>query len=228
MSELTIGAAPLMRLLQLVSPALPIGAFAYSHGLEAAVELGFVDDAESAARWIDGLLRHSFRTWEIPMLGRLHGAFAAGDSDAVRHWNDRLWASRPSAELAEENRQLGLALARISAHMGIDEAVGWWTDPKVTYEAVFALACAHWQIPIEVGARAYAFGLCEMLVGAATKLVPLGQTDGQRILSQLGLAVGPAAELGLSLGDDDMAAFAPAHAITSAIHETQYTRLFRS
>jgi urease accessory protein len=227
-SEHSIADAPLMRLLQLVSPTLPIGAFAYSHGLEAALHLGFVHDAPTTASWIEGLLFDSFRTWEIPFFYRLHRAFSARDAASVRHWNDRLWASRASGELAEENRQLGLALARIATHLGIIDAAKWWTDPKATYEAVFALACARWQIPAAVGARAYAFAFCEMLVGAATKLVPLGQTDGQRILSRLGLAVGPAVEHGASLGDDELASFAPAHAIASALHETQYTRLFRS
>jgi urease accessory protein len=227
-SDLSIADVSFVRLLQLVSPALPIGAFAYSHGIEAAVDLGFIDDAESAAAWIDGILRHSFATWEIPLFGRIYRGFERQDTDAVSRWNERLWASRASVELAEESRQLGIALARISTQLGIAEALSWWTEPKVTYEAVFALACTRWEIPVEIGARAYAFGSCEMLVSAATKLVPLGQTESQGILARLGSAVGPAADLGLSLADEDMTTFAPALAIASAIHETQYTRLFRS
>jgi urease accessory protein len=228
MSELSIGDAPLMRLLQLVSPAFPIGAFAYSHGLESAVELGFVRDAESAAGFIEGLLHQAFRTWEIPIFFRIHRAFMARDPRAVRSWNDLLWASRSSEELAEESRQLGLALARIATHLDVPGASEWWTDPKVTYETVFALACARWDVSADVGALAYVFGLCEMLVGAATRLIPLGQTDAQRILARLGVAAGPAAEHGAALDDDDLGSFAPAHAIASALHETQYTRLFRS
>jgi urease accessory protein len=227
-SDLSLGAGPLVRLLQLVSPTLPIGTFAYSHGLEAAVELGFVDDAESTAIWTEGLLRDSFQTWEIPMLVRLYRGFATRETNAVRYWNDRLFASRPTSELAEEDRQLGVALARILTQLGLIEAARWWADPRVTYEAMFALACARWNIPMEAGARAYAFGWCEMLVAAATKLVPLGQTAGQQILLRLGLAVGPATDRGLLLPDDEMSAFAPAHAMVSAAHETQYARLFRS
>jgi len=227
-SELSIAPAPLVRLLQLVSPALPIGAFAYSHGLEAAVDLGFVEDPETAASWIQGLLRHSLATWEIPFVGRLYQGYERGDGGRVAYWNERLWASRASAELAEESRQLGVALARVSTQLGIADASAWRTHAKATYEAVFALACTHWDIPIEIGARAYAFGWCEMLVAAATKLVPLGQTDSQGILALLGSAVGPATDRGLSLADDEMTTFAPAHAMASAVHETQYTRLFRS
>ena len=228
MRQLALDSVPLLRLLQLVSPALPIGTFAYSHGLESAVELGWVDDAESAATWIEGLLRLSFETWEIPMLARLRHAFDQSDMSAVRHWNDRLFASRPTSELVEEDRQLGLALARVLTQLGLSEAEAWRTDPKVTYEAMFALASAKWDIPLDVAARAYAFGVCEMLLGAATKLVPLGQSESQRILSQLGPTIGSAADHGLHLEDDDMSSFAPGHAMASAVHETQYTRLFRS
>jgi urease accessory protein len=227
-THLELASLPFLRLLQLVSPALPIGTFAYSHGLETAVELGWVDDAESAATWIDGLLGSCFTTWEIPMLARLHHAFDKSDVTAVRHWNDRLFASRPTSELVEEDRQLGLALARVLTQLGLSEATSWRTDPKVTYEAMFALASARWEIPIDVAARAYAFGVCEMLIGAATKLVPLGQSESQRVLSRLATTIGSAADEGIHLEDDDMSSFAPGHAMASAVHETQYTRLFRS
>jgi urease accessory protein len=227
-NQLSVGSLPLLHLLQLVSPAMPIGTFAYSHGLEAAVELGLVTDAESTASWIDGLLSFSLQTWELPMLVRLHAGFASGDMHVVRRWNDRLFASRATAELVEEDRQLGLALARILTQLDLAEASSWRADPKVTYEAMFALACARWDIPIDVAARAYAFGVCEMLVGAATKLVPLGQSESQRILWQLSFAIAGAAEHAMSLLDEDMAAFVPGHAMVSAVHETQYSRLFRS
>jgi urease accessory protein len=228
MSHVTLEATPFLKLLQLVSPALPIGTFAYSHGLEAAVELRLVTDAGGAADFIEGLLRVSLSTWEIPTIVRLHGGFQGSDSISVRRWNDRLFASRASSELAEESRQLGLALARVLTHLGIAEASVWRTDPRVTYEAMFALAAAQWNIPMVPALHAYAFGWCEMLVGAATKLIPLGQSESQRILMRLGRAVGPATERGLSLEDREMAATAPGHAMASAEHELQYTRLFRS
>jgi urease accessory protein len=128
----------------------------------------------------------------------------------------------------DEDRQLGLALARVLTQLGLSEATSWRTDPKVTYEAMFALASARWEIPIDVAARAYAFGVCEMLIGAATKLVPLGQSESQRVLSRLATTIGSAADEGIRLEDDDMSSFAPGHAMASAVHETQYTRLFRS
>jgi len=228
MSHLELGSAPFLRLLQLVSPTLPIGTFAYSHGLEAAVEVGLVGDAETAASWVEGILWSCLRTWEIPMLVRLRNAFETNDLGAVRRWNDRLFASRPTSELVEEDRQLGLALARVLAQLGVTESETWRTEPKVTYEAMFALACARWSIPADVAVRAYAFGVCEMLIGAATKLVPLGQSESQQILARLADVVGSAADDGVPLADDDMSSFAPGHAMASARHETQYTRLFRS
>ena len=223
-----LGALPLLRLLQLVSPALPIGTFAYSHGLEAAVELGFVHDADSAASWVDGLLRFSVATWEIPMVVRMYRGFATSDTGAARYWNERLLASRASSELASETGQLGVALARVLDQLGFAEASGWKRDPKTTYEAMFALASVRHDVPIEAAAHAYAFGWCEMLVGAATKLVPLGQNDSQAILWRLGPAIEAAVARALPLEDHDMSAFAPRHAMVSALHENQYTRLFRS
>ena len=162
------------------------------------------------------------------MLVRLRDAFEKSDLALVRRWNDLLFASRPTSELIEEDRQLGLALARILAQLGVAEAETWRTDPKVTYEAMFALACARWSIPVEAAVRAYAFGVCEMLIGAATKLVPLGQSESQRILARLADVVGSAADDGVPLADDDMSSFAPGHAMASVRHEMQYTRLFRS
>jgi urease accessory protein len=218
----------LLRLLHLASPALPIGTFAYSHGLESAVLLGFIEGADDTATWIAGLLRHSLRTWDMPILVRMYGAFDVGDSQAARLWNHRLLASRPTAELAEENRQLGQALSRVLIHLGVLGAREWRTDPGVTYEAMFALASAEWKVPIEAALFAYGFAWCEMLVGAATKLVPLGQTQSQQILAGLTAEIESAVGDGLSLGDDDLSTFAPAHAMASALHESQYSRLFRS
>jgi urease accessory protein len=227
-SHLELASVPFLRLLQLVSPALPIGTFAYSHGLESAVDLGLVGDAESAAAWIDGLLGSCLKTWEIPMVVRLRGAFERRNAPDIRYWNDRLFASRPTGELVEEDRQLGLALARILTQLDLAEAEPYRTDPKVTYEAMFALACARWSIPVDVAARGYAFSFCEMLIGAATKLVPLGQSESQKILGRLAHAIGSAADQGIAVEDDEMSSFAPGHAMVSAVHETQYSRLFRS
>jgi len=137
----------LLRLLQLCSPALPIGMFAYSQGLEHAVEIGAVSDEESAAAWILGLMSHSLRAVDVPVLARLHAAWGDGDPAVVRRWNDLLWASRGARELQDEDQRLGNALARVLTGLGVDRAEPWVADPRATYANLFALAAASWGVP---------------------------------------------------------------------------------
>lgn len=111
-----------LRLLQLVSPSLPVGAYAYSQGLEQAVEAGWVNDAATVQAWIGGLLQHTLCTLDVPVLLRLHAAWRASDHNAVRQWSAWLHACRESAELQAEDRQLGNALARLLSDLGIDDA----------------------------------------------------------------------------------------------------------
>jgi urease accessory protein len=219
---------PLLRLLQLASPALPIGAFAYSQGLEAAVDAGWVSDEESAHAWIVGLLDQSLASVEVPVLARQHRAFAAGDAGEVRRWNDVLRASRGAAELQAEDQRLGGALARLLETLGIAEAAAWVNDPRATHATVFALACVRWEIPLANGAAGLLFAWAENQVGAACRLVPLGQSAGQRILSAAVAAIPDAAARGLALGDDEIGFQAARHAVAAARHETQYSRIFRS
>jgi urease accessory protein len=238
---LSIGDTALLRLLQLCSPALPIGAFAYSQGLEPAVAAGWVRDEETAAAWIGGLLRGSLATLDLPALVRLHGAWRQhgddGGSDrndgnastgTVDDWTAFLSACRPSAELQAEDRHLGGNLARVLAGLGLTEAAAWMVRADVTYAAMFALAAARWDVPLGAALSGYAFVWCETQVSAAVRLVPLGQSAGQRILSALAAIIPVVVARALTVTDNDMGAAAPSLAIASAIHETQYSRLFRS
>ncbi|MEA2700276.1 MAG: urease accessory protein [Myxococcales bacterium] len=238
---LSIGDTALLRLLQLCSPALPIGAFAYSQGLEPAVAAGWVRDEETTATWIGGLLRGSLATLDLPALVRLHAAWrqrgdddgnGGNDDDAstgtADDWTAFLSACRPSAELQAEDRQLGGNLARVLAGLGLTEAAPWMVRADVTYAAMFALAAARWDVPLGAALSGYAFVWCETQVSAAVRLVPLGQSAGQRVVSSLSAAIPAVVARALTVTDDDMGAAAPSLAIASAIHETQYSRLFRS
>ena len=124
-TDTLINPAVLPRLLQLCSPTLPVGAYAYSQGLESAVEQGWVQDEASAGAWILGLLDHTVRRLDLPVFARLYGAWQGGEADAVRRWNARLYASREAAELQREDQQLGAALARLLSDLGLDEAAPW-------------------------------------------------------------------------------------------------------
>jgi urease accessory protein len=218
----------LVRLLHLASPALPVGAFAYSQGLEQAVAWRWVTDEETAAAWILGLLEHGHGALDVPVLDRLHAAFRAADRGAVRRWSDFLHACRGSRELQDEDRRLGASLARVLETLGIDEAAPFRDDGRATFATLFALAAARWGIAPEAAAAAFAFAWCENQVAAALRLVPLGQSAGQRILARAGAAIPGIVARARSLADEELGAAAPAQAIAAAHHESLYSRLFRS
>jgi urease accessory protein len=218
----------LMRLLQLVSPALPIGAFAYSQGLEQTVAEGWVTDEAEATAWLLGLLESSFATLDLPVLARLHAAWRAGDLERVERWSAWLLACRPTRELRAEDRQLGAALARVLAALGIEEAAGWTTRLHVTHAAMFALAAARFELPVVSSLAGHAFSWAEAITSAAVRLVPLGGSSGQRMLAAAGAAIPKVVAHALTLPDGELGAAAPGQAIASARHETLYSRLFRS
>ncbi|WP_421621937.1 urease accessory protein UreF [Alkalilimnicola ehrlichii] len=216
------------RLWQLISPTLPIGAYSYSAGLEYAVEAGWLRDADAVADWLRGQLHHALARVDIPALARLHAAWQNEDAVAVHYWSQWLRACRETRELREEDRHVGQALARLLRDLDLPEAAPWVDDPIAGWPTLYALAVARWAIPLQTAAEAYLWAWCENQVSAAIKLVPLGQTAGQRLLLELAGPVGEAAALGLSLDDDDMGAGLPGVALASSLHETQYSRLFRS
>jgi urease accessory protein len=219
---------PLLRLMQIVSPALPIGAYAYSHGLEYAVSAGFVRDEMGTRDWILGIMEHAVSALDVPVLARLYRAWQTQDEGAVSYWNGFLNAARESAELQSEDSHLGRALARLLADQGISEARAWASNPSTCLATAFALAAVRWQIDLHDAASGYVFSWCENQVAAALKLVPLGQTAGQRILTGAIARIVAAVERGLDLEDDAIGLSAPGLAIVSILHETQYSRLFRS
>jgi urease accessory protein len=218
----------LLRLLQLTSPALPVGAYAYSQGLEYAVSEGSVTSEDDTEQWLAGLLRHPLQHLDVPALGRLHQAWATADESAVARWNNYLYASRESAELQREDHHLGTALARLLTDLGLEQAQSWRLAPRCCFATLFSLAAVRWGIDRERAALGYLWAWSENLVMAATKLIPLGQTAGQRILSRVQPEIQAAVQEGLKLPDDDIGCSAAGLGIVSAHHETQYTRLFRS
>jgi urease accessory protein len=216
-----------LRLLQLVSPSLPVGAYSYSQGLEAAIEAGVVTDASSAGRWVGDVLALAVAGMEAPVFVRLAAAFERGDHEGARRWNAFFIASRETAELRAETLQMGYSLRRLLRDLEVD------TGPlegmeELAWPAAFAFAVAAWRIPPREALAAYLFAWIENQVLAAVKGVPLGQTDGQRLVLRLGDAVQGHVEAAFACGDDALGSFAPGLAILSSRHETQYSRLFRS
>ena len=221
-------AGALVRLLQLASPALPVGAYSYSQGLEAAVEAGIVRDAPSAESWIGDVMALSLAAMEGPLLVRLMVAARDSDTAALQRWNEEMLASRESAELRAETVQMGYSLRRLLVELEVPGVASLAGLEEISFPAAFAFAASAWKVDEEDALAAYLWSWLENQVMAALKSVPLGQTDGQRVLMALGSRIPDLAKQALQLGDDDLANFAPGLAILSAHHETQYSRLFRS
>jgi urease accessory protein len=209
----------LARLLQLASPSLPVGAYSYSQGLEAAAEAGIVTDAASAERWIGDALELSLARMEIPVLWRM-----IHDPAAAQHWNSVLLASRETAELRAETTQMGYSLDSLLNELGAGTAA--LDEPA--YPAAYAHAVRAWGIEPRAALQGYAWAWLESQVMAAVRALPLGQTEGQRMLLNLGNRLPEILERAVSLADDELANLAPGLAFLSARHETQYSRLFRS
>jgi urease accessory protein len=222
------GLLGLARLLHLASPALPVGAYAYSRGMEWAVAAGWLPDAAAVRDWILGLLDRSLARLDVPVLCRLHAAFAANDTAKATAWNDFLYASRETHEARLEDRQTGQALAKLLADLDLAEAEAFRRDPRATFARSFALAAARWGINPADACAGYLFAWAENQLAAALKLGCLGQSAGQRILYDAGGLIPGLVSSGAALADADIGASAPGLALASALHETQGTRLFRS
>lgn len=221
----------LVRLLQLASPTLPVGAYSYSQGLEAAVEARIVHDAASAQSWVSDMLDLAVAGMEAPLLLRLHQAWTNNDSASVERWNALFLASRETAELRAETAQMGYSLTRLLAEL--DEANAARFAPlqaidEPAFPTAYACAAAAWQIEAHDALVAYLWAWLENQVMAALKAVPLGQTAGQKMLLALGNRLDAVALAAATIGDDELNNFAPGLALLSSHHETQYSRLFRS
>lgn len=222
---------PLVRLFQLASPALPIGAYSYSQGLEWAVETAAVRDAASAQGWIGDLLELVVARGEAAIASRLLSAAQRGDWPEFAAWNAWFRASRETMELRAETEQMGGSLAKLSGDLDLlDDSARNALDrvAPVTLPAAYALAARGFAVPVDAALAAYVWAWLENQVLAAMKLVPLGQVAGQRLLAALGTKIPAVVANAMTLADDDLSTFAPGLSLASARHETQYTRLFRS
>lgn len=217
-----------LRLFQLISPSLPTGAFTYSQTLEWAVECGWVRDRESLDNWLGSILYSNFRELEIPLLKRLYNACADDDLAGFSSWCDYTIACRETSELRAEERNRGRAMARILQGLDEDFAEKWLKNADNCQLGGFALAAHKWQIHLDDAALGYIWGWLENMVMAAIKIIPLGQTPGQQSLAGLTDFAVTIARQGLEIDDEEIAGSCPAFAIGSCLHETQYTRLFRS
>jgi urease accessory protein len=225
--------AQLTALLHLASPALPVGAFSYSQGLEAAVDVRHVQDEASAARWIaEGL--DVLAACEAPLWLLQFADWQDGRFDAVAERDAWFLATRETRELRLETAQMGWSLNRLIQQMGWgDEALraALAARAAVTFPTAFAAAAAALNVDPHDGVTAYCFAWVENQMAAAVKAVPLGQAAGQRILFGLHAPVARSVEEATrraACHPPELSTFSPGLGVLSARHETQYSRLFRS
>ncbi len=222
--------AALLRLLQLASPALPVGAYSYSEGLEALAEAGRLSDREALEGWLVQELRHGAIRVETAVMVRAYRACQLDDWDGLSHWNRWLSAARETEELRLQSLQMGRSLLRLLQDLHLVElpqSIGLQKD-GCHFAIAFALAAVRWQIDLPSAMLGYLHSWVSNLVNVGVKLIPLGQTAGQQLLLQLQPAIEGAVEAILLLQDDDLGSCSWGLALASMAHETQYSRLFRS
>ncbi|MFH0258002.1 urease accessory protein UreF [Vibrio rumoiensis] len=221
------------RLFQLISPSLPIGGFTYSQGLEWAVEAGWVDNQAKLMDWLEMMLNNSLATLELPILAKFYRALESDDEASIEYWSQYLYSCRETSELRAEELQRGKALFTLLKQLELPIKSEWQPedDPKAATQNQllgFCVAAKAWGISLHSLQQGYLWSWAENIVMAGVKLVPLGQTAGQKTLIGLSEWLPQTIEKANQIQDDDIGSFTPSVAIASSRHETQYTRLFRS
>ncbi|MGG6293202.1 urease accessory protein UreF [Leptolyngbya sp. AN02str] len=224
-----MGINTLPYLLQLASPALPIGAYTYSEGLETLVQQGHMPSAAALQAWITQELTVGAMRLEAVAMCRAYTAAIAHDTAQIIHWNHWLSALRETEELRNQSWQMGRSLARLLTELEPDmKPLLEACSPQWNVAIVMAIAAAHWQIDLEATVTAYLHSWISNLINSGVKLIPLGQTAGQRLLVQLYQPLKHLVQTILTLSDEELYACNWGWAIASMNHETLYTRLFRS
>jgi urease accessory protein len=216
----------LLQLLWIASPALPIGGFSYSEGLEAAVDAGLVRTEGDAADWLADQMHLVLARSELAVVAQAIAAWRAGDLARVEALDEWVRRTRETGEFRQQAEQMGRSL--VEWLKAVQPEVARLAVRPLTYPIAWALAVSASEATPRQALVACAFGWAENMMQAAVKSVPLGQSAGQRILARLAHEIPGAVEHALALDDDRRQAFAPMLAILSARHEIQYSRLFRS
>ncbi len=219
----------LLTLLQLTSPALPVGAYSYSEGLETLVDQGLIKSAADLQTWLTESLATGSISIEAAILIRAHRAWTTGNQQQVVYWNHWLSATRETAELQQQNWQMGRSLLKLLRDLyPQSDWSGWDMTENWNMAIVFALAAGLAEIDEYTAVLGYLHSWASNLVSAGVKLIPLGQTAGQKLMLQLAKSITISADRSLILPDDQLFSCSWGLAIASMTHEIQYSRLFRS
>ena len=216
----------LVKLMHLCSVSLPVGAYSFSQGMEYAIDAGWVKSPDQVQDWLECQLLFNLARVDLPLLARCMQALRRSDFEQLAHWNDFLIACRETRELRLTDLAMGEALLRLLPTLGVDPLFA--KREPASFVTLFAVACTQWNISLEGACLGFAWAWLENQVAAATKLVPLGQTQAQALVAKLQPMLTDAVLLSSQVNDDQLGSCLPGLALASALHETQYSRLFRS
>ncbi|MBE9039637.1 urease accessory protein UreF [Oscillatoriales cyanobacterium LEGE 11467] len=219
----------LLYLLQLASPALPVGAYSYSEGLETLIERQTLTNADALEDWLERELHLGAIRLEAAVMVRGYRTETAGDHSSLAYWNQWLSAAKETEELRNQSWQMGRALSQLAValHPTVDATLSASGTP-CNFAIAFGIIAAGWQLDERSVLLAYLQSWATNAIGVGVKLIPLGQTIGQQLLVRLYPAIDTAATEILALEDDDLASCGWGLALASMAHETLYSRLFRS
>ncbi|MFK7853249.1 MAG: urease accessory protein UreF [Granulosicoccus sp.] len=217
-----------LRLLQLLSPMLPVGSYSYSQGLEWAVEQQWVSSKSDFEQWLVELIAGQLAQQDLPLLRRLFVACSEGDISKFDHWSHMSLALRDTTELRAEERARADAYLRILNALPEPLDARYLNGIKTTPLAAIAWAAVQWEIEDHALLAAYAHNWLEAYTTNGVKIIPLGQSDGQALIHALIPALCSAVDVACAIDDDAVGFSSPAIALASCGHESQYTRLYRS
>jgi urease accessory protein len=220
---------PLLRLLQLVSPTLPVGAYSYSEGLETLVQQGHITTAEAVMHWLEQELQWGLIRLDVVAIKEVYSAIATANHDACRAVNRQLSALRDTEESRQQSWAMGRALNRMAVKLEPD-LQPWMSalDAPCNFAVSFALLATQWQIDLPTAVLGYLQSWATNLIAAAIKLVPLGQTAGQKLLMDLTPTLEATAAQCLETTFDEVALSSWGTSLAGMQHEVLYSRLFRS
>jgi urease accessory protein len=216
----------LLRLLQLASPSLPVGAYSYSEGLETLVQTETITSADSLKHWLTQELSIGAVRIEAAIMARSHRATSGQDLPTLNYWNRWLSAARETEELRSQSLQMGQSLLRL--FQGLHAEPVPLPSSGCHFAVAFGYVAATWEISEPTATLGYLQSWATNLISAGVKLIPLGQTAGQQLLADLGNAIAAATLDIATLEDDDLTSCGWGLSLASMAHETLYSRLFRS
>ncbi len=218
-------------LLQLASPMLPVGGYTYSDGLETLINMGIVKDRISLHNWLETELKQGAIMVETAVVRRIYGNLLNNNIQGVIYWNNWLSATRETKELREQSWQMGGSLIKLLKELITTDELHsnlGKINPPYNYATAYGIAGYYWSISEDLVIVSYLQSWLSNLVNAGVKLIPLGQTDGQRILFNLALNIRETSLKTKDLTDDQLYCCSWGLSMASMHHETLYSRLFRS